>query len=126
MIKVLFVTVGVICVVLGGIGVVVPVLPTTPFLLLAAFLFYRSSPKMHKMLLENRVFGKYLSNYFNGQPIPVRQIVISILFIWLGLGLTFYFADLPRWVVALLVSIGLAVSIYLSTRGKFTKTKKNI
>ena len=117
--KVLFIPIAVICVILGGIGIVTPVLPTTPFLLLAAYFFSRSSPKMHKLLLENRVFGKYLSNYFNNKPIPIRQKVISIFFVWLGLGLTFYFADLPSWLIVLLVFIGIAVSIHIFTLGRF-------
>jgi uncharacterized membrane protein YbaN (DUF454 family) len=88
--KGLFITIAIICVILGSIGVVTPVLPTTPFLLLAAYLFSRSSPKMHQLLLENRIFGKYLSNYFNNKPIPVKEKIISIFFVWFGLGLTFY------------------------------------
>lgn len=115
--KILFATAGVICVILGAIGVVTPVLPTTPFLLLATFLFSRSSPKMNKLLLENKVFGKYLSNYFNNKPIPVREKIFSISFLWTGFGLTFYFANLPPRVIALLVFIGIAISIHISTLG---------
>ena len=122
--KVLFITLGAICVILGTIGIVTPVLPTTPFLLLATYLFSRSSSKMHKLLLENKVFGSYLSNYFNNKPIPVRQKVISILFVWLGLGLTFYFANLHPWVVALLIFIGIAVSVHISMLGKYRNLKK--
>ena len=124
--KVLFISIAITCVILGAIGVVVPVLPTTPFLLLAAFLFARSSPKMHKLLLENRVFGKYLSNYFNNKPIPIKQKVISIFFVWLGLGLTFYFADLRRWVIVLLIFIGIAVSVHISMLGKYKSKKRKL
>ena len=122
--KVLFITFAIICVILGAIGIVMPVLPTTPFLLLATYLFARSSPKMHKLLLENKVFGKYLSNYFNNEPIPIRQKVISILFLWLGLGLTFYFANLQCWVIALLIFIGIAVSVHISMLGKYKSKKR--
>ena len=122
--KGLFITFGVISVVLGAIGIVTPVLPTTPFLLLAMYLFSRSSPKMHRLLQENRVFGKYLSNYFNNKPIPIRQKLISIFFLWLGLGTTFYFADLQRWVITLLIFIGITVSLHIATLGKFRRRKK--
>ncbi|MDR2232871.1 MAG: YbaN family protein [Tannerella sp.] len=124
MTKFLFIAFGVVCVILGAIGIVLPVLPTTPFLLLAAFLFYRSSPEMYRKLLENKVFGKYISNYFNNEPMPVSQIIISVASIWIGLGLTFYFARLPQWVVVMLAAIGLSVSIYLSTRCKKRIRKK--
>jgi len=116
--KVLFITFGIIFVVLGTIGIVLPVLPTTPFLLLAAYLFYRSSPKLHKQLLENKIFGKYLSDYFEKKPIPIRQRLFSIFFVWLGLGITFYFANLQSWIIALLVFNGVAVSIHIFRLGK--------
>ena len=122
--KVVFVALGVVCVILGGIGIVTPVLPTTPFLLLATFLFTRSSPKMNRLLLENKVFGKYLSNYFNNKPIPVRQKIISIFFLWIGLGISFYFVVLPPWIFALLLVIGIAVSIHISLLGKFRNNRK--
>jgi uncharacterized membrane protein YbaN (DUF454 family) len=123
--KVLFITIAIICIILGSIGIVTPVLPTTPFLLLAAYLFAQSSPKMHKLLLENKVFGKYLSNYFNNKPIPVKEKVISIFFVWLGLGLTFYFADLQRWIITLLIFIGVAVSFHISMLGKYRLKNRN-
>ena len=125
--KSLFVALGMVCVGLGAIGVVVPVLPTTPFLLLAMYLFSRSSPKMQRLLQENKVFGKYLSNYFNNRPIPLRQKLISTGFLWLGLGSTFYFADLQRWVIGLLICVGIAVSVHIATLGRFRlrKTDKN-
>ena len=123
--KGLFIIIGIICIILGSIGIVTPVLPTTPFLLLATYLFSRSSPKMNKFLLENKVFGKYLSNYFNNTPIPIKQKVISIFFVWLGLGLTFYFATLQCWVVVLLAFIGIAVSIHISMLGKYKRQGSN-
>jgi uncharacterized membrane protein YbaN (DUF454 family) len=123
--KVIFLTIAVICIILGSIGVVTPVLPTTPFLLLATYLFSRSSPKMHQLLLENRVFGKYLSNYFNNKPIPVKEKVISIFFVWFGLGLTFYFADLQRWIIALLIFIGVAISVHIFMLGKYRLRNRN-
>jgi len=82
-------------------------------------LFARSSPEMHKRLLGSRVFGKYISDYLNNRPVPVRQKTTSIFFIWLGLGLTFYFANLPHWVIALLFFIGVVVSIHISMLGKY-------
>ena len=122
--KVLFIIVGVICVILGTIGIVTPVLPTTPFLLLATYLFYRSSPRIHKLLIENKVFGKYLADYFNNKPIPIRQKVISIFLVWLGFGLTFYFANLQSWLVVLLIFIGIAISVHISVLGKYRRLKK--
>ena len=80
---------------------------------------------MHRLLLENRIFGKYLSDYFDNKPITVRQKLISIFFVWFGLGLTFYFADLQHWLTALLIFIGIAVSVHISLLGKY-KSKNNV
>jgi len=119
--KYIYISLGILCVILGSIGVVTPVLPTTPFLLLAVFLFSRSSSKMHKMLMENKVFGKYLSNFYNNVPIPIKDKIISIAFLWTGLGLTFYFATLSRAVFTMLIAIGIAVSIHIATLGRWRK-----
>jgi uncharacterized membrane protein YbaN (DUF454 family) len=121
--KYLCISLGILCVVLGSIGVVTPVLPTTPFLLLATFLFSRSSKKLNDLLLKNRIFGKYLSNYFNNTPIPLREKLISISFLWAGLSVTFYFAVLSRIVVIILAAIGVAVSIHIATLGKWRRKK---
>jgi uncharacterized membrane protein YbaN (DUF454 family) len=121
--KSLFISLGAICVVLGAIGIVTPVLPTTPFLLLAAYLFARNSPKMHELLLKNKVFGKYLENYFENKPIPLKEKLISISFLWIGLGCTFYFATLQRWVIVLLIFIGIAVTLHIAMLGKFRMKK---
>jgi uncharacterized membrane protein YbaN (DUF454 family) len=123
--KVLFISLGVISVVFGTIGIVTPVLPTTPFLLLAVYLFSRSSPKMHDFLLKNKVFGQYLSNYFDNKPIPVKQKIYSILFLWLGLGTTFYFAELQRWLIVFLILVGIAVSVHIAALGRFKSRKQN-
>jgi uncharacterized membrane protein YbaN (DUF454 family) len=122
--KHLFIILGVICVVLGAIGIVTPILPTTPFLLLAAYLFAKNSPKMHELLLKNKVFGKFLENYFENKPIPIKQKLYSILFLWLGLSCTFYFATLQNWVIVLLVFIGISVSIHIATLDKFKRKMK--
>ena len=79
---------------------------------------------MHELLLKNKVFGKYLSDYFENKPIPIKQKLYSILFLWLGLGSTFYFAELQRWVFVLLVFVGVSVTIHIATLGR-RKTKNN-
>jgi len=119
--KYIYISLGIICVILGSIGVVTPVLPTTPFLLLAAFLFSRSSNKLRDMLLENKVFGKYLSNYFNNVPIPLKDKLFSIAFLWAGLSATFYFATLSRTIIVILTIIGVAVTVHIATLGWWRK-----
>jgi uncharacterized membrane protein YbaN (DUF454 family) len=117
----LYIFLGCVAVAVGAVGVVTPVLPTTPLLLLATFLFARSSPRLNRALLHNRVFGKFLTNYFERKPIPMREKMVSIGFLWVGLGATFYFASLRTWVVVLLLVIGVAVTVHIATLGRWRR-----
>ena len=66
----------------------VPVLPTTPFLLLAAICYARSSERFYHWLLNNRWFGEYLKNYREGRGIPLREKTLTVLALWLTIGFT--------------------------------------
>lgn len=80
---------GVAAVIVGSIGIVVPLLPTTPFLLLAAFLFSRSSEGFHRRLMENRFLGKYIYNYTERKGISLRDKIISLTTLWGGIAFSF-------------------------------------
>ena len=104
--------VGVLAVLLGLIGIVVPLLPTTPFLLLAAACFARGSQRLHGWLLNNRLFGRFLSDYEQGRGIPARAKVIALLMMWSSLVLALWrYESLTLRLV--LVATGVGVSIYL-------------
>jgi len=68
----LYIFVGTLLLVIGSIGVVIPVLPTTPFLLLAAACYIRSSERMHRWMLNNRIFGEFIRNYREERGITLR------------------------------------------------------
>jgi hypothetical protein len=103
---------------LGAVGAVLPLLPTTPFLLLSAACFLRGSPSMHRWMLENRVFGAYLRRYREGLGIPVRTRVLSIAVLWMTLGLSAWLAVESWWVRLGLAAIGLAVSVHIARIGR--------
>jgi hypothetical protein len=105
---------GLLCVGLGALGAVLPVLPTTPFLLLAAGCFARSSPRLHRWLYGNRWIGPYLRNYAEGRAITLRHLIHTLVSLWLGLGATAVFATDKLWLRLLLLAIGLGVTIHLS------------
>ena len=67
----LMIILGTVCVFMGFIGIFIPVLPTTPFLLLAAYLYGRSSERFLNWLVTNRLFGRYIDNYRSGRGITV-------------------------------------------------------
>lgn len=103
---------GVLCVLLGIVGIFLPLLPTTPFLLLAAACFARGDSRMHHWLLNHRVFGSYLRDYQAGKGIPARAKLLAMLMMWTSLayaGWRFEF----WWLRLLLLAVGMGVSIYL-------------
>lgn len=81
----LYFILGISSVILGIIGIFLPLLPTTPFILLAAFLFEKSSPKFHKLLLKNKYLGKYIVDYQEKRGITVKNKIISLVFFTFGI-----------------------------------------
>ncbi|MCU6501035.1 YbaN family protein [Rugamonas sp. A1-17] len=105
--------VGCLAVVLGVLGIFLPLLPTTPFLLLASACFARGSTRLHHWLQTNRVFGKYLRDYENGKGIPLRGKIWVLVFMWASLGYSMWRVD-KLWLQLMLLLIGGCVSIYLT------------
>ena len=88
--KIFLLSLGTISLVLGCLGIFLPLLPTTPFLLLSAFCFSKSSEKFHKALLENKIFGQYIRDYQEKKGVTLKNkiIAISILVISITFSLT--------------------------------------
>lgn len=87
---------------LGALGVPLPLLPTTPFLLLAAACFLRGSPRLHAWMMSNRVFGSYLREYRAGLGIPATTKALAVVLLWLGIGLS-----IGLWVEVMLLRVSL-------------------
>jgi len=77
--KLILISLGLLFVALGGLGLVLPVMPTTPFLLLAAACFARSSPRFHDWLLNIRVFGSLIRNWQETRSIPKKTKLLAII-----------------------------------------------
>jgi uncharacterized protein len=109
----LLVVAGTVSVALGVVGIFLPMLPTTPFLLLAAICYARSSPRLLHWLNHNRWFGAYIRRYREGLGIPLREKLFTIALLWLTIIVSVvYFVPL-WWVKTLLVLIALSVTCYL-------------
>lgn len=122
MIRLAFVFLGTLFLGLGVIGVVVPGLPTTPFILLAAAFYVRSSDRMYSWLLNHRVFGKIVGNFQRTKSISLQAKVISIATMWVMILLSiFLFIDkrIVEIIVASLGAIGTGVLLLIPT----TKTR---
>ncbi|MBD8612587.1 YbaN family protein [Pseudomonas putida] len=105
--------VGCASVCLGVIGVFLPIMPTTPSLLLAAACFARSSPRFHAWLLGHPQLGPLLKSYLNGEGIPLKAKVLSIGSMWVSIAVSCWFVPWP-WVRVLLVAVALAVTVYIA------------
>jgi uncharacterized membrane protein YbaN (DUF454 family) len=104
---------GTLCVIFAVVGMFLPVLPTTPFLLLAAVCYARSSPRFYNWLITNRWFGEYIRNYREGRGIPLKHKVVTIVLLWLTIGYAAWFA-VSSWPVKLiLLGIAAGVTIHL-------------
>lgn len=113
---------GFLCVGLGSLGIFLPILPTTPFLLLALYCFAKSSPKWHDWLVGNPVLGRYLRVYTNGEGLSLVQKLRAIILMWLVMGSTIIFFVNALWLRVLLCVIGIGVTIHLSMIKKTNDT----
>jgi uncharacterized membrane protein YbaN (DUF454 family) len=104
---------GSVLVAIGVIGIFVPLLPTTVFLLLAAACFGKSSPGAYRWLTTNRWFGSYLHNYQVRRGATALTKATSIATLWLGIGAAIWFLSVPLWLSAMLLAIAAAVTIHL-------------
>ena len=103
---------------IGIVGVFVPLLPTTPLLLLAAACFLRSSERLHRWLTTHRWFGSYIRNYQEYRGITNRTRVVALLLLWTSLGYS-AFGIVNNLVIRTgLLLVGLAVTLYVILRLK--------
>lgn len=108
----LYITCGIISVILGAIGILLPLLPTTPFLLLAVICFTRSSEKLKHWLLHHKVFGKYIYNYTVHRAVPLRSKIIAITLLWLTMVISMVIVN-KLTVTVILCLIASLVTLHL-------------
>lgn len=106
---------------LGLVGIFIPVLPTTPFLLLAAACFARSSKRFYKWLLKNKWFGSYIKNYREGRGIPMNVKLVTISVLWITILISVFLVIQDLWLELLLLLIASAVTIHILTIKTYKK-----
>ena len=111
--KKLFIAFGFVTLTLGVIGIFLPVLPTTPFLLLSAAAWMKSSDRFYSWLIRNRFLGTYIRNYREKRGITLRHKIITISFLWIGIGYTTIFVSTSLWLSLVLFVIATGVTIHL-------------
>ncbi len=112
----LFLTLGFVCLGLGFAGVFLPVLPTTPFILLAAFAFSKSSRRLHAWVLGHKIFGPLVVNWQRHGVIRTRVKWSATASIVILGGPSLYFLGVPTWAKALLTAICACVVCFILTR----------
>ncbi len=98
---------------IGIVGIFVPILPTTPFLLLAAACYTRSSRRLYDWLLNNRYFGGYIKNYIQRKGVPLKIKVLTVVLLWITIGSSVIFAVQVFIVKVILILIAIGVTIHI-------------
>lgn len=112
--KILLMIFGVISLGLGFLGIFLPVLPTTPFLLLSAALFARSSDRLYNWLINHKVLGEYIRAFREERAIPLRVKIISVSTLWVVMLITIFTAVSDKlWLQMLLAAIAVGVTIHI-------------
>lgn len=103
---------GWLAILLGVIGIVLPLLPTTPFILLAAGCFAKSSPKFHQWLIKHPFFGPLINSYKGDRCIPQDVKIKAIIFIWITLSLSIFLLDIT-WLRIIIFLLGIVLTTML-------------
>lgn len=112
MLRYILLAIGWLSVALGVIGIFLPVLPTTPFLLLAAACFARSSPRFYQWLVGHPWLGPWIRDYLDGNGIPLKGKVYAIGLMWVSILFSCYLVPLP-WARGFMLTSAVLVTVYL-------------
>lgn len=117
MVRALLLVAGLLSLGFGVLGVFVPLLPTTPFLLLSAYCFVRSSHRLHQWLLGNRFLGHYIHSYVENRAVEPRVKWFTIALLWLSILTSALLPGLALWVKALLLAAAVGVTVHILRLG---------
>lgn len=112
---------GFLLVIIGVIGIFLPVLPTTIFLILASACFIKSSPKANDWLRNHKILGQYIKNYQDGSGLTVKSKLFNLIFLWSMILLSAFLFTESLIIKLVLIAIAVGVTIHIL----MIKTKKN-
>ncbi|MFZ4725026.1 MAG: YbaN family protein [Paludibacter sp.] len=119
--KILFVISGLISLAVGILGVFLPLLPATPFLLFSAWLFAKSSDKLYNWLMNHKILGTIIRDYRDEKSLTIRIKITAIILLWGSMLYSiFYVVNEKLWLQLILATIATGVTIHLL----LLKTKK--
>lgn len=121
MIKTVYITLGFISLGFGIFGIFIPILPTTPFLLLTAYLFAKSSPRFYNWLINNSIFGSYIRNYKEHNGMLLIHKILVIVLLWSVIITTIIYGVEEFWIRLTLAIVAIAITTHIL----MIKTLKN-
>ena len=113
LVRVLLMVAGALCVALGVVGIFVPVMPTTPFLLVAAACFARASPSLYRRLLASPRFGPLIVEWRRHRSIPWRTKLFAMALMAISLSISIVLFVRPAWAQAAMAAFGLALLAWM-------------
>ena len=113
--RAIWIVVGIVALALGAIGVFLPLLPTTPFILLAAFAFANSNERLHNWLLEHNIFGPLVANWRHHGAISRGAKVAGVLSMIAVVALSIVF-QVPTWIIVVQVIVLSAAALFILSR----------
>ena len=125
MLRYLYIVAGTLSLILGVVGIFIPLLPTTPFLLLAAALYFKSSHRLYDWLLRNRYLGVYIRNFREYKAIPLRAKIVSTALLWATIGYCVLAVVDALWLRLLLAAIAVGVTIHIWSYKTLRKNKND-
>jgi uncharacterized membrane protein YbaN (DUF454 family) len=111
--RALLIACGTLSLALGILGIFLPLLPTTVFLLLAAACYARSSDRFYQRLINHRWLGSYIRNHREGRGMRRRDKTLTLVMLWVGIGATAIWTAESLWLRALLALIAVSVTVHV-------------
>lgn len=111
--KFLYIVLGSISLALGILGIFLPVLPTTPFLLLSAAMYVRGSQRLYDWLMAHKHLGPYIKNFREHRALPLRVKVVSVSMVWATLLYCAFFVAKEWWMSAVFIAIAVGVTVHI-------------
>ena len=111
--KVILISLGLLCVGLGVLGIFLPLLPTTVFLLIAAACFARSSDRLYRWLLSHKWFGSYIKNWREHKALARKTKITILVILWMTLLISSFIGTDALWVRLILLAVGIGVTTFI-------------
>jgi len=124
-VKLLFLIIGSFSLMLGLIGIIIPGLPTTPFVLLAGYLYFKSSDKLYNWLLNQKYLGKYLRDYKSKKAFSKKTMIVAIILMWVMISSSIFLFISEMNIRIIVICVGIIGTVVMLSVKTYTKKNDN-